>query len=265
MNEELKVVLLDRDSIYLRKLKKSLERKGSINVVGMTGSGSEALGLIEAYKADIIIMDILLSEKDGFWVLENMKNLNTYCSSIIVSAIDGDLLVRKAITYGAEYYMAKPVQGELLVERMYQLLGIEEVRRGIETVVADKVMEEKVLKRKSETEIEAEISMILSKMGIPASIKGYHFIRTAVLMTLVEPTVLKGITKGLYPDIGKMYQTTGNRVERAIRHAIEAGWKKNGAEIYYEATGYFTEHKPTNAQFIATLAEYFKMTTNKSA
>ncbi|MFR5718120.1 MAG: sporulation initiation factor Spo0A C-terminal domain-containing protein [Anaerotignum faecicola] len=100
---------------------------------------------------------------------------------------------------------------------------------------------------------------MLSRMGISASIKGYHFIRKAVMMAVENQDVLVGITKGLYPDIAKQYKTTASKVERAIRHAIESVWKKNGPQIYFEIAGYLPTEKPTNGQFIAALSEYFRI------
>ena len=96
-------------------------------------------------------------------------------------------------------------------------------------------------------------------MGISASIKGYHFIRKAVMIAVENQDVLVGITKGLYPDIAKQYKTTASKVERAIRHAIESVWKKNGPQIYFEIAGYLPTEKPTNGQFIAALSEYFRI------
>lgn len=263
----LKVVLADRDAMYLQKLKNSLERKGNISVVGMTGNGYTALDLIKQHNADVLIMDILLGEKDGFWLLENIESLKLDCTSMIVSAIDGDTAVRKAISLGAEYYMAKPVQGDLLIERIYQLLGFDNKKSN--NVHTNNIASKQIVTVEDASvdnrNRESEIAIILSRMGIPASIKGYFFIRTAVIMGLDDPNALNGITKGLYPDIGRLYETSGNKVERAIRHAVESGWKKNAPEVYFELVGCYYNDKPTNGQFIATLVEYFRMKDMKSA
>ena len=102
-------------------------------------------------------------------------------------------------------------------------------------------------------------TVLLSRMGISASIKGYHFIRRAVIMAVEDEEMLVGITKGLYPDIAKQYKTSASKVERAIRHAIESAWKKNGPQVYFETAGYLPSEKPTNGQFIAALSEYFRL------
>ena len=249
-NERRRVILADRDGFYLQRLKRSLERKGDMAVMGMTDSGPAVLEMAKKVKPDVILMDILLGERDGFWVLENLKKEGIDCICIMISAIDSDKLVRQAITLGADYYMAKPIQGELLMERIYQLLEHENgssVREAEKEEIPEAV------------ENPFRNSVLLSRMGISASIKGYHFIRKAVMMAVEDQDVLVGITKGLYPDIAKMYRTTASKVERAIRHAIESAWKKNGPQVYFEVAGYLPAEKPTNGQFIAALSEYFRI------
>lgn len=253
-NEKTKVILADRDGFYLQRMKRCLERRGDMVVMGMTDSGPALLEMAKSCRPDVILMDILLGERDGLWVLENLKRERLGCISIMISAIDSDKLVRQAITLGADYYMAKPIQGELLLERIHQLLQHENGH----------IRKEKPKEAAEELEnpfrnLEGEISVLLSRMGISASIKGYHFIRKAVLMAVEDQDVLVGITKGLYPDIGKLYHTTASKVERAIRHAIESAWKKNGPQIYFEVAGYLPAEKPTNGQFIAALSEFFRI------
>ena len=247
-----KVILADRDGFYLQRLKRCLERKGEMQVLGMTDSGPALLEMAKEMRPDVILLDILLGERDGFWVLESLKKDGIDCICIMISAIDSDKLVRQAISLGADYYMAKPIQGELLLERIHQLLEHDtgcnrkeaDPEEPVETVFRD---------------LEGEISVLLSRMGISASIKGYHFIRKAVLMAAEDQEVLVGITKGLYPDIAKAYKTTASKVERAIRHAIESAWKKNGPQVYFEIAGYLPAEKPTNGQLIAALSEYFRL------
>ena len=107
-----KVILADRDGFYLQRLKRCLERKGDMQVLGMTDSGPALLGMAKDLQPDVILMDILLGDRDGFWVLENLKKEGIACICIMISAIDSDKMVRQAITLGAEYYMAKPIQGD---------------------------------------------------------------------------------------------------------------------------------------------------------
>ena len=251
--EKTKVVLADRDGFYLQRLKRCLERKGDMTVVGIADNGPALLDLVMQTEPNVLLMDILLGERDGFWVLENIKKKGIPCICIFISAIDSDKLVRQAINLGADYYMAKPIQGELLMERIHQMLEQE--------TPAKEPVKAKAEEREENPfeDLESEISILLSRMGISASIKGYHFIRKAVMMAVEDQDVLVGITKGLYPDIAKQYKTTASKVERAIRHAIESVWKKNGPQVYFEVAGYLPTEKPTNGQFIAALSEYFRI------
>lgn len=261
-SDKLKVVLADRDGFYLQKLKRCLERRGDMTVVGMTDSGPAVLEMIRKLNADVVLLDILLGDRDGFWVLESLKKLGSDCICIMISAIDSDKLVRRAIGLGAEYYMAKPIQGELLLERIHQLIDGDssEMHQPLKTSKEDAA---KYVVDDMYHNLEADISATLSRMGISASIKGYHFIRRAILMAVDNEEVLIGITKGLYPDIGKLFKTSASKVERAIRHAIESAWKKNGQQVFFEVVGYLTPDKPTNGQFIAALTEYFRIRQNE--
>lgn len=251
-----RVILADRDGFYLQRLKRCLERRGEMTVMGMTDSGPELLEMAKEINPDVVLMDVLLGDRDGFWVLERLRKMGIQCVCVMISAIDSDKLVRKAISLGADYYMAKPIQGELLLERIHQLLDQEE---GRATAAAETGDFPAGPAENPFQNLEAEISVLLSRMGMSASIKGYRFIREAVMMAVEDADVLMGITKGLYPDIARAYKTTASKVERAIRHAIESAWKKNGPQVYFETAGYLPAEKPTNGQFIAALSEYFRM------
>ena len=232
-------------------------------VVGMADNGPAVFRMVQENAPDVLLMDVILGEKDGVWVLEQMKEQKKECVCIMISAIDSDTVVRRAVAMGANYYMAKPIQGELLLERIHQLtepMRPYECKEKIWTTQR----EEPVPEHQRVSALEAEISSLLSRMGVPASIKGYHFIRQAVMMAVEDAEVMIGITKGLYPDIARMYHTSASKVERAIRHAVESAWKKNGRQVYFEISGYHMIEKPTNGQFIAILAEYFRMRYGQS-
>lgn len=255
---KIRVVIADRDLFYLQKLKLCLERRGDMVVVGMADNGPAVFRMIQENAPDVVLMDVILGEKDGVWVLEQMKEWKKQCVCVMISAIDSDTVVRRAVAMGADYYMAKPIQGELLLERIRQLT--EPIRPyGSKEKLWMPQSEEAITERQRLSGLEVEISSLLSRMGVPASIKGYHFIRQAVMMAVEDPEVMIGITKGLYPDIARMYHTSASKVERAIRHAVESAWKKNGRQVYFEISGYHMVEKPTNGQFIAILAEYFRM------
>lgn len=252
-----KVVLANRDGFFLQKLKRSIERKEDLQVMDMVDDGRKLVEAVAEHDADVVLLDTILSGRDGFWALDQIKRRNPGCVCIMITALDSDNLVRKAIGFGADYYMAKPIQGELLIERIYQLLDCETITEDV--LCSEEKVESEEDYKLYERNLEYEISTFLNQMGISASIKGYHFIRQAILFTVRDEEALIGITKGLYPDIAKTYHTTANKVERAIRHAIESAWKKDGKKVYYEAVGYLTEEKPTNGQFIGAMTQYFRL------
>ena len=264
INSKIKVILADRDRLFQENMKSYLEQRGTVEVIGMADSGSGVLELAKARKADVLIMDVLLGECDGLWVLESMQKLETSPDvTIMVSVVDSDKVVRKAMSLGADYYMAKPIQGSILLDRVEQLYY---ARAGVEyepTRNAEPIRSRMSLDEPAEmvSSLEADISVVLSRMGVPASIKGYHYIRKAIMMAVENEESLIGITKGLYPDIAKHYKTSASKVERAIRHAIESSWKRNGKNIFIQCSGYHAESKPTNGQFIAAISEYFRLNT----
>lgn len=268
--ENITVVLADRDSLYMKKTKACLERKSNMRVVGMASSGDQAWNLVKSLKPDVLLGDALLDDKDGFWVLEMMKKEGVSVKAcIIASAMGSDMVVKKAMGLGADYFMVKPIQGDILISRIQQLIQLRSSESYEDELLLDETMNSDVSTELHTSDLlyenlEADVSSILSRMGISASIKGYHYIRKAIMMAVEDEEVMIGITKGLYPDIAKAYRTTASKVERAIRHAIESSWKKNGREIFLEFAGYFSPDKPTNGQFIAALSEYFRLNCKKN-
>lgn len=243
----------------MKRMKLCLERKRNFEVVGMADNGDTALALSATLKPDVLLLDVLLSGKDGLWVLEQLHQRGQdNLIRIVISALNNDRVVGKSMALGADYFMAKPIQGDILLERLDGLTRkIPESSPWEEKETIQKEMPSPLSLEHGS--FEATISTILNRMGISASIKGYHYIRKAILMAIEDEEVLIGITKGLYPDIAKIYRTTASKVERAIRHAIECCWKKNGKDVFFELSGYYTNEKPTNGQFIASLSEYFRL------
>ena len=262
--EKVRILLADKDSIYMKRMKHCLERRKNVQVVGMADNGDAAISLLASTNPDVLLLDVLLSGRDGLWVLEQLHQRGqNNVLSIVISAMNNDRIVSKTMTLGCDYFMAKPIQGDALIERIESLTdSIIKPSNFEETHELPKELTPPV--SLEHDNYEASISTILNRMGISASIKGYHYIRKAILMAMDDEEVLIGITKGLYPDIAKSYKTTASKVERAIRHAIECCWKKNGKEVFLELSGYYSKDKPTNGQFIASLSEYFRLHITKN-
>lgn len=259
------ILLADRDVNYMKSIKKYLEEDEKVEVVDMVDNGEKALERAEEKRPDMILMDVLLGEKDGLWVLEELskKRINSNC--IILSVIGTDDVVKQAIDLGAMYYMVKPVESNILLKRVTQILNTQKRTESVQKHT-DLLQKEYLQKRinsnceeQKRNELETVISKLLNKMGITASIKGYHFIRKGVMMVIENKDAILSMTKGLYPDIAKEYNTTAGKVERAMRHAIETAWKRTGKEVYSELAGYSPIEKPTNSQFIAIMSEYLRV------
>ena len=210
----------------------------NIRVEGESGSGITVIDEVERLKPDVLVTGLVLPDLDGFAVLDRLKKENLKTRIIVVSALTGEGFISKAMGLGASYYMVKPLDISALLEQIVS--GTGGARR-----IKDKNLDEK-------------ISNIFMSVGIPAHIKGYHFLREAIKLAILKPDIINSITKGLYPSIAKSYNTTASKVERAIRHAIEVAWNKGRIENRNNLFGvkvYTSLDKPTNGEFIALVAD----------
>lgn len=257
MDQKIRVIVGDSSFENRELLAASIASQQDMEVVGYAGNGEEALGQILRLKPDIAVLEVLLPVKDGLGVLEGLQEAGykgTAC--IMVSTMDSDAIINKSLDLGAKYYLIKPFQETILMRRIRQVYEAEAEHRMLRAEFPQEPILPKLPPQNSK---ELRVSRLLNRLGITASIKGYHYVRTAILMALEDPEVLVGITKGLYPDIAKKYKTSASKVERAIRHAIESAWKRGAGELYNELIGYHPGSKPTNGQFIAAMAEHIRM------
>lgn len=239
------VFLLQDTKEQLDKLKNLFYTDDTYEVVGESTDGVSAISLIAEKKPRFVILDLILPGYDGLWVMSKLKALETNCKIIVLSALKRDEIVSKAVEMGADYFMAKPVNFQLLKERM------------------EEVDEEKVKPKTSQefffrNTMEERISNIFINVGIPPHIKGYAFLREGVKMAIERPEVVNNITKQLYPMIGDKFNTTPSKVERAIRHAIEVAWSRGRIETINSILGvraFVGKEKPTNGEFIALVAD----------
>lgn len=252
MGSKIRVVILD-DNVGIREiLKEYINMQDDMEVVGVAGDGVAGLEAIKSFCPDVVIMDMIMPKLDGLGVLEhlNVSGLQILPSVICLSAIGQEDLIRRAIELGAKYYMVKPFDLGMMVKR------IREVMRKIEPAkcnASDTV--------KSEN-LEEKISNIFLTIGIPAHIKGYHFLREAIKMVVENSDLINRITKELYPGIAKKFNTTPSKVERAIRHAIDVAWSRGKVENINKLFGYVVynkNEKPTNGEFIALVADKLSM------
>lgn len=222
-------------------LVKFFKESGGYKVVGHGNEGESVIEGVTRLKPDFLIMEVLLSGKDGFKVLDELKKVmgEDMPKVIFLSSISHSGFVSKAIKEGASYFMVKPVRPDVLMERLNDLQDEEEPEKS------DKGLDER-------------ISNIFISIGIPAHIKGYQFLREAVKLAVEEPEIIGSITKKLYPTIAEKFETSSSKVERGMRHAIEVAWNRGKIENINTLFGlkiYSSNEKPTNGELIALIAD----------
>lgn len=258
---KISVLIADDNKEFCSILNDYLLNQRDIVVIGIAKDGREALTLIEERKPDLVVLDIIMPHLDGLGVLEqlNIMELEKMPRVIVLSAVGQDKITQKAITLGADYYVVKPFDMDVFTKRIREMF--------IESTTSEPVRRQSVMMRselpaKEPMDLETEITAIIHEIGVPAHIKGYMYLREAIMMVVNDMELLSAVTKELYPSIAKKYNTTASRVERAIRHAIEVAWGRGQIEAINKLFGY-TVHtekgKPTNSEFIAIIADKLRL------
>ncbi|NLM46603.1 MAG: sporulation transcription factor Spo0A [Firmicutes bacterium] len=248
----LKVFVADDNREFSDLLVEYLEQQPDIEIVGKAYNGKETLELIANNPPDILLLDIIMPHLDGLGVLEQLNKMSNKPKVIMLTAFGQEDITRKAVELGATYYILKPFNMDVLVERI-RLLGASEKTAPTVSTLARPF---------KKSNLEADVTNIIHEIGIPAHIKGYHYLREAIMMVVEEVDILGSVTKVLYPRIAEKFDTTSSRVERAIRHAIEVAWSRNNIETIRKFFGYTvnTERgKPTNSEFIALVADRLRL------
>lgn len=256
--EHLNVAIADDNQRILDMLETVISMDKELNLVGKAKNGEEMCQIIKDKKPDVVLLDLIMPKMDGLTVMEKVsqdKNTGKRPYFIVVTAVGQERITEDAFNKGANYYIMKPFNNEMLLNR------IKSVRKMFRN--NDKKNED----IKSENAVRGEnlenrVTNMLHEIGIPAHIKGYHYLRDAIIMAVEDMDVLNAITKILYPTVAKKYQTTSSRVERAIRHAIEVAWSRGKLDTLDELFGYTVstgKGKPTNSEFIALIADTIQL------
>ena len=244
MENKMTVVLADANDEFRLSLQQTLEASGEFDVVGSVPDGVSALALLTENRPKLLVMDLLLPELDGFGLLEQAAKEKLQMKTIVVSALYRDQVVSQAMNKGVSFFMPKPCELSSLLERMRQA-----VRNG-ET------------EEESPVALERLVTSIIHEVGVPAHIKGYQYVREAIILAVQDMDVINAVTKVLYPEVARRYNTTPSRVERAVRHAIETAWDRGDLETLQRYFGYTvsnTKGKPTNSEFIAMIADRIRL------
>ena len=251
-----------------KKLSDFFKQKRDIEIVGIEYSGQKAYNKILSLKPDVVLMNMILPEIDGLGIMEQLvANLEVpkLPRVVIISSVDNPTIMDCACQTGVDYYIMKPYRLETIYNRIVQLQ--EPFKEGEKKNTALRCYESKqqyadLVSGTEDNVLEAQITDIMRRIGVPAHIKGYQYIRTAIIMAVHDIAVLNYITKLLYPSIAKQYNTTASSVERAIRHAIEVAWSRGDTEVLQEIFGYtinVSKGKPTNSEFIAQIADKYRL------
>ena len=242
MDNRLTIVLTDTDEEAREMLCAALERSGRFRVVGSTGDGNEALALVSENRPDLLLLEMVLPGLDGLSILRRMDE-EIRPAVVATSYFGGQEMMADAANLGASIFIQKPYHEEALVDHLI-LLG------------------ERSSGRLHAPGLEERVTSIIHEVGVPAHIKGYQYVREAIMITVDNLDVINSVTKVLYPEVAKRYHTTPSRVERAIRHAIEVAWDRGDLETLQKYFGYTVngaKGKPTNSEFIAMISDRIRL------
>ncbi len=274
-SKKIEVLIADDNREFGDILCEYLSNQEDIEVVGLARDGFEAVDLILQNTPDIAILDIIMPHLDGLGVLEKIasSSLEKKPLFIVLSAVGQDKITQRALSLGAEYYIVKPFDMDVLVSRIRQLkdntyLSSASTSTSMNSSISQHRSDTFITEKKpahinnTSRSLEVEVTNVMHEIGVPAHIKGYQYLRDAIMMVVKDLDVINSITKLLYPSIAKEYNTTPSRVERAIRHAIEVAWSRGQVEAIDALFGYTVnigKGKPTNSEFIAMIADKLRL------
>ena len=253
MEHATSIFIADGAEEFCSGLSAALQRSGGFQVIGTAGDGEQAIRQILEKKPEVLVLDLMLSKQDGISVLKAISGMERRPITLATSAFLTDYVSSAAAGLGVRYLMLKPCDLSVLVERLEEIRGGESTRPGI--------------RRNDKTSIESLVTGIIHEIGVPAHIKGYQYLREAIIIAVNDMDVINAITKVLYPQVAKTFQTTPSRVERAIRHAIEVAWDRGDLDTLQRFFGYTvsnTKGKPTNSEFIALIADKLQLQLKSS-
>ena len=245
---KIKVLMIDDNVNLIEMVEDYFEDNQGIEIVGKAFDGNEGLKIIKEgqLKYDLIILDLIMPNKDGLGVLKELKALDIHPNIIVATSYNAPDTIRKVSEYGVNYYILKPFSIAELEDKILDTF---------------KTSEKKTINLLNNN-LQISISRMLHELGMPSHIKGYQYIREAILMVYDNPEIVGGITKELYPELATKFDTTVSRVERAIRHAIEVSWNRGDWDLMEDVFGHSVDidkAKPTNSEFIVTVADKLRL------
>lgn len=253
MDRKMKIVLADDKTEFGKDCASALRNKG-FDVSVTPKDGLNVVKEVERTAPDVVLMDMFMPNLDALGVMKRVRDRDTQANPVylIMSGFDSARLEEEAIANGAAYFLIKPFDFDMLVDRILESVKPTDSHRHISPV---------------DHSLEITITNILHEIGVPAHIKGYHYLRESILLSVENPEIINSITKQLYPSVAKKYATTSSRVERAIRHAIEVAWDRGDIDVLNSYFGYTIHNergKPTNSEFIAMISDKLRLNLKAS-
>ena len=254
------VAIADDNEHTLQLLDTIVSSDRELKVVGKAGNGEDLMNIIRSKEPDVVLLDIIMPKMDGLTVMDRVnKEPNVKKPAfIVISAVGQEKIAEDAFELGADYFILKPFDNEVVLNRIKHVQTRQERRPGEKSGSGIYGSRKEYMERNLET----DITNLIHEIGVPAHIKGYQYLREAIMMSVQDMEMLGSITKILYPTIAKKYQTTPSRVERAIRHAIEVAWSRGKMDTIDALFGYTVnggKGKPTNSEFIALIADRIRL------
>lgn len=259
MEQKIKVLIADESEKFKKDTKEYLARY-NVECVGEVSDGTDVFAKIKLTLPDVVLIDVWLPKTDTVQVIRKThqifeKNVSAAPDFIVFSCCSNPNLFEEATEAGAAYCMQKPVDYSILYERIVRIHRNRKNSLRTKNGIHSQFLPDR-------NDLEAQVTGIIHKIGVPAHIKGYQYLRTAIIMTIEDADLINAVTKVLYPTVAKKYQTTSSRVERAIRHAIEVAWDRGDLDTLNSYFGYTIQNdrgKPTNSEFIAMIADNLRL------
>lgn len=244
-----RLLVVDDNLSLIQMVKEYSKSSDKIEILYEAHDGEEGINKIKDHKEeiDLVMLDLIMPNKDGLYFLEELKKQNINVPVIVVTSFNADEMIRKVSAYNIKYFLLKPFDLKDLENRILEATG--QIKIGEKTSIIDK-------------DLKISITRLLHELGVPSHIKGYQYIRDGILILYNNPEIIGGITKELYPEIASRFDTSVSRVERAIRHAIEVSWNRGNIDLMEEIFGHSVDYdkaKPTNSEFIVTIADKLKL------
>ncbi|MBS6366147.1 MAG: sporulation transcription factor Spo0A [Clostridiales bacterium] len=252
MEKRVTILLADGNEEFCEHFKAVVHAAEGFEVVGVAGDGARAVELTAALEPDVLVMDLMLSKMDGLAVLKAVNNMEHRPDVLVISSFLTDYAAQQAVGMGVRYLMLKPCDFNAVLQRLAEIRDTPQGGNGVLMLP----------KKQQEINVEAMVTSIIHEIGVPAHIKGYQYLREAIIIAVGDMEVINAITKVLYPQVARTFSTTPSRVERAIRHAIEVAWDRGDLETLQRFFGYTvsnTKGKPTNSEFIALIADKLQL------